>query len=162
MDTRTDADRAAIPLASLVFGYGPMAPFVVAAIGAWTLPPPWPSAVTGLAIIWGGAILVFLAGVRRGFGFGDAKASTTHEIVAMIVYFTLGGLSLVFASGSQPVVALVVQLVGYGLVPVLDRRAAFAGDAPAYFARLRPPQMAIATAALAGLLGRLLAGGWSH
>jgi hypothetical protein len=80
----------------------------------------------------------------------------------MIVYFTLGGLSLVFASGSQPVVALVVQLVGYGLVPVLDRRAAFAGDAPAYFARLRPPQMAIATAALAGLLGRLLASGWSH
>jgi hypothetical protein len=158
MAIHADADRATIPLLSLVFGYGPMAPFVAAAIGAWTLPPPWPALAMNLAIIWGGVILVFVAGVRRGYGFGDPQASKVHEIATMLVYFLLGGLALVSASLSQPAIALFIQIAGYIVVPVFDRRAAFTGDAPPYFARLRGPQMAIATAALVALLARLLSG----
>jgi hypothetical protein len=136
-----------------------MAPFVAAGIGAWTLAPPWPLLATRLALIWGGMILVFVAGVRRGYGFGNRAASTTHEIATMLLYFILGGLSLVFDSLSRLAVALLLQIAGHILVPVLDRRAAFTGDAPPYFARLRAPQMAIATAALTALLAhRLLAG----
>jgi hypothetical protein len=151
----TDADRSTIPLGSLVFGYGPMAPFVAAAIGAWFLPPPWLALSTRLAIIWGGIILAFLAGVRRGFGFGNADASTVREIATMLIYFVLGGSSLVFASIDQLALALLVQVIGFIMVPMLDRRAAFTGDAPRYFARLRVPQMTIAVAALVALLGRL-------
>jgi len=162
MQTQTDPDRSAIPLDGLIFGYGPMAPFAAAAIGAWALPPPWPARATGLAIIWGGIILVFVAGVRRGYGFGDPKASTIREIATMLLYFILGGLSLVLAEIAQPAAGIVVQLTGYVLLPVLDRRAAFTGDAPAYFARLRGPQMAIAAAALLALLTRLPAGALSR
>jgi len=158
MTNRLNARRAKIPLASLVFGYGPMAPFVMAAIGAWTLPRPWPALATSLAIIWGGIILVFVAGVRRGYGFGEPRASTVREIATMLVYFGLGGISLVFASISQLTVALVLQVVGFILVPALDRRAAFTGDAPAYFARLRVPQMMIAIVALLALLAHLSTG----
>jgi hypothetical protein len=150
-----DAGRAPIPVTSLVFGYGPVAPFVAAAVGAWTMPEPWPGIAIRLAIIWGGIILVFVAGVRRGYGFGDPGASTVREIATMLVYVVLGGLSLVFASFDMSVVALWVQLAGFVLVPVFDRKAAFTGDAPSYFARLRPPQMTIVVAALAALIARL-------
>jgi hypothetical protein len=100
-------------------------------------------------------ILVFVAGVRRGFGFGDPQASTVREIAAMLIYFMLGGVSLVVAGFSLLRLALLAQVLGYVVVPVLDRRAAFTGDAPRYFARLRVPQMTIAVAALVALLGRL-------
>jgi hypothetical protein len=156
MGNREDADRAAIPLTSLLFGYGPMAPFAAAAIGAWILPKPWPALATHLASIWGGVILVFVAGVRRGYGFGDDKASTAVEIAAMLAYFSLGALSLLLASLSWLGVALGLQAAGYCLVCVLDRRAAFTGDAPRYFARLRVRQMPIAVAALLALLAHLL------
>jgi hypothetical protein len=148
-------DGARIPLASLVFGYGPMAPFVAAAFGAWALPSPWPALAARLATIWAGMILVFVAGVRRGFGFGDPQASTVREIAAMLIYFMLGGVSLVVAGFSLLRLALLAQVLGYVVVPVLDRRAAFTGDAPRYFARLRVPQMTIAVAALVALLDRL-------
>jgi hypothetical protein len=151
-----DADRAPIPLSSLVFGYGPMAPFAAAALGAWTLAAPWPVLATRLAIVWGAIILVFVAGVRRGYGFGAPEASTAHEIATMLVYFGFGGLSLVLADVGRPAVALALLVVGFVLAPVFDRRAAFAGDAPPYFASLRGPQMAIAAAALVALLAHLL------
>ncbi len=156
MPNPSDPTRAPIPLASLVFGYGPVAPFVAAALGAWTMAAPWPEIATGLAIIWGGIILVFLGGVRRGYGFGDPKASTFREIATMLVYVSLGGLSLVFASIQQPTLAVICQVVGFFLVPVMDRSAAFTGDAPPYFARLRAPQMAIVLTALVALLMHLV------
>jgi len=121
------------------------------------MPAPWRAIATHLAIIWGGIILVFVAGVRRGYGFGDPEASTIREIATMIVYVCLGGLSLVFASVQPPLLALLLQVVGFLLVPILDRRAAFTGDAPPYFARLRVPQMAIVLTALLVLLMRVLA-----
>lgn len=152
MPNPSDATRAPIPFSSLVFGYGPVTPFVAAALGAWTMAAPWPGIATRLAIIWGGIILVFLAGVRRGYGFGDPKASTFREIATMVVYVFLGGLSLVFASVQQPTLAVMCQVVGFFLVTLMDRRAAFTGDAPPYFARLRAPQMAIVLTALVALL----------
>lgn len=145
------ATRASIPLDSILFGFGPMLPFVAAALGAWLLPAPWPAIATRLAIAWGALILAFLAGVRRGFGFGDPAASTMVEIATMLIYFVLGGLALVVPSVSA---ALVLLILGFALVPLLDGRAASRGDAPAHFARLRPPQMAMAVLSLVALLLR--------
>lgn len=155
MVSHPDAGRAPIPFTSLVFGYGPVAPFLAAAVGAWTMPTPWPGLLTRLAIIWGGIILVFVAGVRRGYGFGDPGASTLREIATMLVYVVLGGLSLVFASFGLSALALWLQVAGFILVPLFDRKAASTGDAPVYFARLRPPQMTIVVLALAALIARL-------
>lgn len=145
----------AVPLDSLVFGYGPMIPFVAAVAGAWLLDAPWPGMAIVLAIIWGALILSFVAGVRRGYGFGSRVASTRAEIVSMIAYFVPAGLSLVIVSLGHPAPALWVLVVGFALVILLDRRAARNGDAPAYFSRLRPPQMSIAIISLIALAIRL-------
>ena len=115
--------RARIPTDSIVFGYGPMLPLVAAGIGAWVLAPGWGIIAVRLAIVWGGLILSFIGGVRRGFGFAAPGASTLVEIVAAVGYVTLAAL--------------------------LDRRAALAGNAPAHFARLRPPQLLLGCAGLA-------------
>ena len=151
-------DSAAIPRTSLIFGFGPMLPLAAAAIGAWVLPAPWPGIAIALAILWGVLILAFVAGVRRGFAFGDPAATTRTAIATMLAYFMPAGIALVLAYGDMPAAALTLLMLGYVLVLVLDRHAARRGEAPAHFARLRPPQMAIAVIALAALLVRLLAG----
>ena len=46
-----------------------------------------------------GAILAFIGGVRRGFGFARAEASTVREIAAAVAYFSIAGLALVFTPG---------------------------------------------------------------
>jgi hypothetical protein len=144
----TDAIRPDVPADGLILGYGPMLPMVAAGAGAWLLPQPWPVWAVQLGIIWGALVLAFIAGVRRGFGFGYPQASKPVEIAASIAYFTLAGLGLVIA---RPSMALLVLIVGYVLAALLDRRAALRGDAPAYFATLRPRQLLIGAAGLAGL-----------
>jgi hypothetical protein len=151
------ADAAPIPADSLVFGYGPMLPPLAAAIGAWVLPVPWPGIATALAILWSALILAFVAGVRRGFGFGAPGASKHVEIVTMAVYFVPAGVALIFGWVDRPAPALALLALAYLLVAVLDRRAALNGDAPAHFARLRPPQMSIGVIALAALFVHALA-----
>lgn len=148
-------DDPRIPLNSIIFGFGPMLPLAAAALGAWLLPPPCPALAVRLAIIWGALILVFVAGVRRGFGFGNPLASTGVEIATMLAYFVPAGLALVVPSVP---VALALLLLGYVLVPTLDTRAARAGNAPAHFARLRWPQMAIAMVSIVALLLFVLRG----
>lgn len=140
--------RTTIPTSSIVLGYGPMLPLVAAAIGAWTLAGEWPLLAVRLAIIWGALILAFIGGVRRGYGFGSAGASTPVEIVASIGYFTIAGLALVAPAAP---IALGLLTVGYALAGLLDGRAARHGDAPAHFVHLRPTQLLLGAAALAAL-----------
>ncbi|WP_271299171.1 DUF3429 domain-containing protein [Sphingomonas sp. CV7422] len=144
-----DADRPDVPADGLLLGYGPMLPLVAAGAGAWLLPMPWPVWAVRLGIIWAALVLAFIAGVRRGFGFGNRHASKPVEIAASIGYFTLAGLGLVIV---VPWLALIPLTLGYVLAAFVDRRAALAGNAPAYFARLRPRQLLIGAAGLAGLL----------
>ncbi len=143
-----DATRPDIPADGVLLGYGPMLPLVVAGIAAWVLPPPWPFWAVQLGIIWGALVLAFIAGVRRGFGFGYPRASKPVEIATSIIYFTLAGLGLVIG---RPSAALMPLILGYALAALLDRRAALSGNAPAYFATLRPRQLLLGAAGLAGL-----------
>ncbi|QDZ06819.1 DUF3429 family protein [Sphingomonas panacisoli] len=155
----TQRDPARIPATSLIFGYGPMLPLVAAAIAAWWLPPPWPDLATDLAIIWAASLLVFVGGVRRGFGFGMPGASTRVATIAMLLYFVPGTVALVLDAFGQIAAGLGFTITGFVLVGLLDPRAARYGQAPAHFARLRPPQMALGACCLAALLARLLAAG---
>jgi len=146
-----DATRSDVPADGMILGYGPMLPLVAAGIGTWLLPTPWPFWAGHLGIIWGALILAFIAGVRRGFGFGNLGASKAVEIATSITYFTLAGLALVVEQTSM---ALLLLLVGYVAAAFLDRRAALAGNAPAYFAALRLRQLLIGAAGLAALFAR--------
>ncbi len=136
-----------IPLDSLIFGYGPMLPFVAAALGVW-LSPALREAAIGLTIIWGGLILSFVGGVRRGFDFGDTAASTRTEIGTMTLHVSIAGLALISGWQGRPAWAIGLLAAGFALVALLDSSAARAGNAPAHFARLRAPQIAIAVVSL--------------
>lgn len=148
-----DPHRRPIPLDSLVLGYGPMLPLVAAGVGAWTLPLGWRVLAVQCAVVWGALILSFIGGVRRGWGFARAEASTAAEIAAAVAYVLLAGLALVVPRAA---VALALLVAGYALAALLDRRAALRGDAPAHFARLRPPQLLLGAAGLAACWAWLL------
>ncbi|WP_267394035.1 MULTISPECIES: DUF3429 domain-containing protein [unclassified Sphingomonas] len=143
-----DRPTTATPTDGIILGYGPMIPLVVAALGAWILPDLYAYFAVQAGIIWGALILAFIAGVRRGYGFGSPGASTAVSIATSIGYFVLAGLGLAIGRPSH---ALLPLILGYVLAAMLDRRAALAGDAPPFFATLRPIQLLIGAAGLAGL-----------
>ncbi len=126
-----------------------MLPLAFAALGAWLLPPPWPMLAVRLAIIWGAMILIFVAGVRRGFGFGNPRASTGVEIATMLAYFRAGGTGAGRAGRADRADAAVGRLcAGAGT----RHACGSGGNAPAHFAQLRWPQMGIAIVSVAALL----------
>ena len=148
-----DPDDPRVPFNSLVLGYGPMLPLVAGGAGAWLLPLPLGLFAAQAVVLWAALILVFIAGVRRGFGFGNRHASTLVEIATMMAYFLLG-LGALVVPGFP--VELMLLLIGYALVAVLDTRAARTGDAPAHFARLRTPQMLIGMLGIGAALARVV------
>ncbi len=150
-----DRSSSPVPTDSIVFGYGPMLPLVAAGVGVWILPGGWPVIIVQFAIVWAALILSFIGGVRRGFGFATPGASTPVEIAAAVAYVTIAGLSLVV---SRAAIAVALLAAGYALAALLDRRAALAGNAPAHFARLRPPQLLLGCAGLAACWAWLLSG----
>lgn len=140
------ADRSAVPLDSLVLGYGPMMPLVAAGVGVWMLPGGWAILAVRCSVVWAALILAFIGGVRRGFGFAHPAASPAPQIVAATAYLTLAGLALIV---ERAIVALALLIAGFALALLLDRNAARRGRAPAHFARLRPPQLFLGGAGLA-------------
>ena len=148
-----DPSDPRVPATSYVYGFGPMLPLVAGGAAAWLLPGMLALFAVQLTVLWGTLILVFIAGVRRGFGFGSPRASTLVEIMTMQAYFllALGAILL----GPRPY-GPALLCIGYALVALLDRRAALRGDAPAHFARLRPPQMLLGLVGLVATLARTL------
>ena len=59
----------------------------------------------------------------------------------MIGLFGLGFAALVLATLDEAVPALVLLIVGFGAIAILDPIAARRGEAPLFFARLRPVQI---------------------
>jgi hypothetical protein len=146
---RTDTP-AETPLLSLVLGYGPALLLPVLGVLAW-LGVPWALAA---GRIWGAAILLFLAGVARGLSFFTEGGPRPLQLAAMSLRFGIGLVALaVWLPG-----AFALLILGYASVPLTDAHAARHGQAPRYFAVLRPPQMGIALLGLAILLLRSL--GW--
>ncbi|KQP38495.1 hypothetical protein ASF49_05770 [Methylobacterium sp. Leaf104] len=163
MDERPDGrtlrvtEPRAVPWLSIVFGYGPMLPFAVGALVAWGWRgAPLGQAAAALTVLWGCAILLFLSGVRRGVSFRTEGGATIVQIATMIGLFGLGFAALVLATLDRAVPALVLLLLGFSAIAVLDPIAARRGEAPLFFARLRPVQIPIAILSLAALLALAL------
>jgi hypothetical protein len=154
--TLTVSEPAAVPWLSVVFGYGPMLPFVAGAGAAWWLGGAWGEAMLSLTGLWGCAILLFLSGVRRGLSFRTEGGPTWVQIATMLGLFLLGfgGLVLLFLGALRPALALLI--VGFTGVAILDPIAARRGEAPLFFARLRPFQIPIAIVSLCALFALTL------
>jgi len=141
-----------VPLPSLLLGFGPVALLPILAILSFVVPlwEAWIPITAGQ--IWGAAILLFLAGVRRGLSFFTDGGPRPIQLVTMGWLFLLGLAGLLLPTAS----ALLALIVGYGSVALLDPRAARREEVPAHFATLRPPQMLIAMIGLAGLAWRVV------
>ena len=74
------------------------------------------------------------------------------QIATMFCLFVLALASLLALVHGFARVAVGCTLLGFAAILVLDPIAARRGQAPLFFARLRPPQIAIAVASLALLL----------
>lgn len=146
---RSVDDDPRIPALSIVLGYGPIMPIVIAALATWLAPHPWPFVATSLGVLWSAAILIFLAGVRRGLAFRTPGGERPVQIATMIWLFVLGIAAFVVPTA---VVSLAILVLGYLSVAILDPLAARREEVPAHFARLRPVQMGIAVASQVAML----------
>ena len=154
--TFTLTEPAETPWLGLFFGYVAMVPFVVGTLSFWLSGEPWRGAALAITLFWGCAILTFLSGVRRGVSFRTPGGVTAAQIVTMLWLFCLGFAAIVLTAVALPVWAAILLIIGYLSLEVLDPIAARKLEAPLYFARLRPVQMAIPVLCLAGTLVLLL------
>lgn len=157
--TMTVQDRRDVPVLSIVLGYGPMLPFVAGAAMGLAGPSAWRGVAIEATILWGCAILCFLAGVRRGVSFRMPHGATVAQIATMFVLFCLGLGALGAHALHRPALALVLLVLGYGCIGVLDPIAARHREAPSYFAKLRPYQMTIPVVCLLAMLPAALSVG---
>lgn len=141
------------PTDSVLLGTAAILPLLAAAIGAWLLHPGWLPLLLGLGILWAAAVLVFLAGVRRGLAFRTPGGASAAQLGTMLWLFAAGLLAL---ASPWPGPALMLLILGYASLALLDPWAARRGEAPPFLGRLRPAQMAIGLLALGALLARLL------
>ncbi len=141
-----------IPPSSLVLGYGPVMLLLVLVIAAWGTTGIWSAFFVSAGQLWASALLLFLAGVRRGYSFAMEGGPRPIQLFTMAWLFVLGlaGVTLPWLP------AFCALVVGFGSILILDPRAAARAEVPAHFARLRPPQMAVALLGLTGLLLRAL------
>ncbi|MEW9854702.1 DUF3429 domain-containing protein [Novosphingobium sp. M1R2S20] len=136
---RTDTPER-IPLLSLLLGYGPVLIILLAGV-AFLFDRLW---AVRFGQLWAAAILIFLAGVVRGLSFFTEGGPRMTQLLMMLLRFLCGIGGLIIS----PPFAFGILGLGYLSIPFYDARAARTGAAPRYFARLRPPQMAIALAGL--------------
>ena len=140
-------EQPRIPLDGLILGWGAMIPFAVIAAAVWLGPPDWRDGLRLAAQIWGVALMLFLSGVRRGLSFRTPGGPGRAQWAAFALLFW-GGFGTMFLPVDW---GLAVIAVAFALLSVEDTRAARAGAAPLYFARLRPGQMAFAAVAVAAV-----------
>lgn len=136
---RSDTPRN-VPLLSLLLGYGPVALILLLALLAWA---GWAWAAP-LARLWAAAILIFIAGVARGLSFFTQGGPHLSQIIVMLWRFACGLAALAVAE----LWAFPILAAGYLSALVHDPHAARHGEAPRFFASLRPPQMIVALTGL--------------
>ena len=144
----------AIPWDGLIFGWVPMLPFPAAVLGVWLGGEALAALALRLAVLWGAALLLFLAGVRRGLSFRTPGGPRLSQLGMMLGLFLAGLLALLLPLAW----ALLLLWAGFLALLVLDPVAARREEAPLYFARLRPPQMAVPVVCLLILWGLAVLG----
>lgn len=148
----TEDPKPHTPPISLFLAYIAMVPTAAGAMvaaSASLASPRAAGAVSRLTVAWAGAVLCFLAGVKRGLSFRQAGGPTVAQLGTMLWVFVLGAGALLLPGRAG---SLVLLLVGYGSEAVLGPVAAERDEAPRYFERLRPAQMLVPVASLLVLL----------
>ncbi|MEH3107044.1 MAG: DUF3429 domain-containing protein [Sphingomonas fennica] len=143
-----------IPRTPALLAMGPVLLLPLLGIAALFLPTATAGIPVTIGQMWAAVLLLFLAGVRRGLSFFTEGGPRAVQIATAIGLFVLGVAGLLLPLRA----ALVALIVGYAAIGILDPRAARRGEVPAWFAGLRPRQMAVALAGLILLLVRVAMG----
>ncbi len=149
----TEEPKTHSPTESLLLAYVAMVPLVAGAVAVLILRGEVAALMTRLTVEWAGALLCFFAGVNRGLSFRQSGGPALTQVGTMLWLFVVGVASLL---SPWPVVSLGLQLAGFASMAVLDPAAARHGEAPRYFARLRPVQLMMPLASLAVVLWRVI------
>jgi hypothetical protein len=145
-------ERKEVPWLSVVFGFGPMLPFMLGAIAAWHMRGSERDVMIRLTILWGAVILTFLAGVRRGLSFRTPGGPRLVQILTMLLLFCLGTAALLAEWLDFIPAALILETAGFAALIVLDPIAARHEEVPLFFYRLRPAQLPFAVISLGSLI----------
>ena len=135
----------------LTLGSLAIAPLVLGAIAIFVVPAVKTDWVSSATIVWSGALLAFLAGVRRGLTFSEAGGARNDEIFSMHWIFACGVVVLLLP---VQIPSLLIAIAGFCSVGILDWRAARKQQAPHYFVSFRPLQTVAAACALAVIAAR--------
>ncbi len=146
--TSAELGRADKPR-DLLLGWAAFAPLPALAAAAWALPSQ--PLILATLVCWAGGLLCFFSGVRRGLSFSERKGAGVGEVAGFLLLFFVGVVGLTLR---QPW----VLAAGFVLAGWQDRRAARRGEAPRYFAPLRPAQAAVAALSLLAAAARPLSG----
>lgn len=145
------AQRRRTPWLSLTVGYLAMVPFACGAFAAWFLDMDWSPLAQQMTVLWGSALLIFLAGARHGASFRAPGGPSIGQTTAMLWIFGLG-ITALMAPGITCAIPIALLLSGYLSLAIIHPLMARRGEALLAFERLRPIQTAIAIASLAALL----------
>ena len=147
MDTRTITvvERPEVSRLSIVLGFGPASLIVAGAVTALVASGDGRTFALRLTTIYSAAILTFLAGVRRGLSFRTESGPTLAQLATVFAFFTLALVALFGTITDHLRIAASALVAGFAIAMVVDPVAATRGEAPLFFRRLRPLQMAIAT-----------------
>lgn len=133
-------ETASVPRDGLLLGWAATVPFFVFAIALWLADASLAKTIAAVAQLWGGAIMLFFSGVRRGLSFRTEGGPHWQQLVVFGLLF-FGGLAVLTV---PPKTALFIVAVALAALAIEDTRAAHRGEVPLYFSRLRPPQMSVA------------------
>ena len=137
------SEPAKTPPMGLAFAYLAMVPLVLGTLALWFAPEAQSFLALNLTLFWGAAIVIFLSGVRRGVSFRTPGGPTFAQIAMMLWLFVAGFVSLIATIWAYPLTATLIEIAGFASLAVLDPIAAKRAEAPLFFERLRPAQMAI-------------------
>ena len=113
----TESPQLRTPLESLALAWAAMLPIAAGALACLLLHGAAAALALRLTVIWSGAVLCFLSGVRRGLSFRQAGGPLLSQLATMFWLFVLGVASLL---SPWAVPSLVMQMLGYATMAVYD------------------------------------------
>ncbi|MCQ0989133.1 DUF3429 domain-containing protein [Jiella marina] len=146
--TITATEPADPPPIGAMLALAAMLPIAAGAVYLWFGDEAQAFLALNLTLLWASGILMFLGGVRRGVSFRQPGGPTWAQLAIMLWLFGLGFAAVVSTVWAYPLTAVILELIGYVSLAVFDPIAAKRGEAPLFFATLRPFQMAIPIVAL--------------
>ncbi len=131
-----------------LLAYAAIVPITAGALSLFVLPG-WRASLLPLTLVWAGAIVTFLSGVRRGVSFRMPDGAHLSQLAMMMWLFLAGIGSILLTGAGRFGLATALLLLAYLSLAVLDPIAARREEVPNYFAGLRPMQMGLAVVSLA-------------